>query len=120
MHRYLGGIVKEKRGHSLAVGGVADHVHLLMAVPKTVPVSDLARDLKRASSSWVKRRNASLHGFAWQGGYGALSVGQTEFEVVRSYIRNQEEHHKTRTFQEEYRAFLDKYRIAYDERYVWE
>jgi len=120
MHRYLGGIVKENGGHSLGVGGVADHVHLFMAVPQTVAVADLVRDLKRSSSVWIKRRDGSLKDFAWQGGYGAFSVGQTEFEVVRAYIQNQEEHHKRRTFQEEYRAFLNKYRIAYDERYVWE
>ena len=120
MHRYLGGIVNEKGGQSLGVGGVSDHVHLLVALPKTASVADLVRDLKRASSIWIKGRSPSLGNFAWQGGYGAFSVGQIEFKVVRDYIQNQEEHHKARSFQNEYRAFLDKYGIAYDERYVWE
>ena len=120
MHRYLGGIAKNNGGHSLGVGGVADHVHLLVVMPRTMAVAELVRELKRASSAWIKRREASLQDFAWQGGYGAFSVGQTESETVRAYIRNQEEHHKQRTFQEEYRAFLEKYHIAYDEHHVWE
>jgi len=120
MHRYLGGIVKEQGGHSLEVGGIADHVHLLVAIRQTTTIADLVRDLKRSSSIWIKRRDGSLKGFAWQGGYGAFSVGQTEVEVVRAYIQNQEEHHQRPSFQEEYRAFLEKYKIPYDERYVWE
>jgi len=120
MHRYLGGIVNEKGGRALCVGGVADHVHLLVVMPKTSTVADLVRDLKRASSIWIKGRFPALVGFAWQGGYGAFSVGQKESEVVMAYIQGQEEHHKKRSFQEEYRAFLVKYGIAHDERYVWE
>lgn len=120
LHRYLGGVVNEKGGQSIVVGGVADHVHVLLALSKTVCVSDLVRDLKRASTLWLKRRAPNVGDFSWQSGYGAFSVGQTEKEMVRAYIHQQEEHHKTRTFQEEYRAFFDKYGIAYDERYVWE
>ena len=120
MHHYLGGIINEKGGYSLGIGGIADHVHLLVVMPRTISVADLVRDLKRASSIWIKGRDPALAKFAWQGGYGAFSVGQTECEVVKGYIGNQGEHHKTRSFQEEYRALLDKYGIAYDERYVWE
>jgi len=85
-----------------------------------MPVADLVRDLKRASSAWIKERDPSLNDFAWQAGYGAFSVGQTECEIVRNYIHNQEEHHKARSFQQEYRAFLDKYHVPYDERYLWQ
>jgi REP element-mobilizing transposase RayT len=120
MHRFLGGVVKHHDGNAISVGGVADHVHLLCVVPKTMSVSDLVRELKRGSSLRVKERDLKLRSFAWQGGYGAFSVGQTEVDIVRAYIEGQEEHHKTRTFQEEYRGFLNKYGIQYDERYVWE
>lgn len=120
IHHYLGGIVNGKGGHSIAVGGVEDHVHLLFALPKTMPLADMVRDLKRASSIWVKKRDPSLKTFAWQGGYGAFSVGQTETGVITDYIAKQEAHHRKRTFQDEFLAFLEKYKIDYDERFVWE
>jgi REP element-mobilizing transposase RayT len=120
LHHYLGGIVNHHGGNSIIVGGVADHVHLLLVLPKTMTVSDLVRELKRASSLWLKPRDPSLNDFSWQGGYGAFSVGQGETDAVRTYIANQAEHHRKRSFQEEYRAFLNKYGIAYDERYVWD
>ncbi len=120
MHHYLGGCVNQHGGQSLSVGGVADHVHMLLVLPKTMPIADLVRDLKRASSHWMNEREPGLDGFAWQKGYGAFSVGQTEIETVLKYIHSQEEHHSTRTFQEEYRAFLTKYGVEYDERYVWD
>jgi len=120
LHRYLGGIVNEEGGQSLGVGGVADHVHLLIVLPKTLCVSDLVRDLKRASSLWIKGKDQSQRRFRWQAGYGAFSIGQTEVRAVLTYIANQAEHHKKRTFQQEYRAFLEKYGVNYDERYLWE
>ncbi len=119
MHRYLGGIVN-RNGQSLCVGGVEDHVHLLLVLSRTVTQADLVRDLKRASTLWCKPRNSWLRDFAWQSGYGAFSVGQTEVAAVTKYIEQQEKHHAKRSFQEEYLAFLRKYRIPYDERYVWD
>jgi len=120
LHRYLGGIVNEKGGHSLGIGGVDDHVHLLVSQPKTLSIADLVRDLKRSSSLWIKQKEAAMNHFAWQGGYGAFSVGQGEIAIVQNYIQNQMEHHKTRSFQDEYLAFLKKYGVAYDERFLWE
>ena len=120
LHQYLGGVVNHHGGKSIVVGGVADHVHLLFVLPKTMPMSDLVRELKRSSSLWLKQREPTLKDFAWQGGYGAFSVGQGEVELVRSYILKQEEHHKHRSFQEEYRSFLQKYGIEWDEKYVWD
>lgn len=120
LHVYLGGVIKRHGGNPIIAGGVADHVHLLYAQPRTMTVPDMVRDLKRSSSLWIKEREPSLRDFAWQGGYGAFSVGQTEIDVVRNYIKAQEEHHKTRTFQEEYVAFLHKYKITYDERFLWD
>lgn len=122
LHRYLGGVINNKDGQALCVGGVADHVHILLVIPKNMTVPDLVRDIKRASSLWIKERDQSMKRFAWQGGYGAFSVGQTETDVVQTYIESQEEHHRTRTFQEEFLAFLHKYKIPhpYQEPYVWE
>jgi putative transposase len=120
MHRYLGGLVAQQGGKCLTAGGVADHVHLLVVLPRTMPASDLVRELKRGSSLWAKRKDISLKHFAWQTGYGAFSVGQGEVEVVRNYILKQEEHHRKKTFEEEYLAFLHKYGIGFDERYLWD
>ena len=120
LHRYLGGLINKNGGQVLAVGGVEDHVHLCFALPRTMALADMARELKRASSLWIKEREPLQQQFAWQGGYGAFSVGQMETPQVISYINQQEEHHRKRSFQEEYRAFLEKYQIPYDERYVWD
>ena len=119
MHCYLGGIVN-RNGQSLCVGGTADHVHLLFALARTVALADLVRDLKRASTLWGRERGRGMLDFAWQKGYGAFSVGQLEIDLVKAYIEQQEDHHRKRTFQEEYRAFLQKYQVSYDERYVWD
>ena len=84
---------------------------------RTLSVADLVKEVKTASSKWVKTQDASLHDFAWQQGYGVFSVGMSQKETLLHYIETQEEHHRTRTFQDEYRDFLQKYGIAYDERY---
>jgi len=120
LHAYLGGVIKKHGGAPIIAGGVDDHVHLLYKQPKTMTVPDMVRELKRGSSLWIKTRQPSLRNFAWQGGYGAFSVGQTEIDIVRGYIEKQEEHHKTRTFEDEYLIFLHKYGIEYDERFLWE
>lgn len=119
-HHYLGGVANVKGAQSLGVGGVEDHVHMLIVLPRTLSIADLIRDLKRGSSLWIKDRDPAVADFAWQSGYGAFSVGQTETDIVLEYIRHQEDHHRVQTFQEEYRAFLNKYGIKYDERYVWD
>ena len=93
---------------------------ILLVLSRTVTQADLVRDLKRTSTLWCKPRNSWLQDFAWQSGYGAFSVGQTEVAAVTKYIEQQEKHHAKRSFQEEYLAFLRKYRIPYDERYVWD
>jgi REP element-mobilizing transposase RayT len=102
------------------VGGVADHVHLAVRLSRTVTVAGLVEELKTSSSKWLKTQSPELMTFAWQRGYGAFSVGPADLNAVIAYIDGQEEHHRTRTFQEEYRAFLTKYRIEFDERYAWD
>ena len=120
LHAYLGGTCKELGCPVLAVGGVEDHVHILCMLSRNMALSELVGKVKANSSKWIKTKGEQYANFYWQNGYGAFSVNPTETEVVIKYIQNQEEHHKKRTFQEEYRLFLKKYKVEYDERYVWD
>jgi len=120
MHAYLGGTCNELQCPVLIVGGVADHVHILCGLSRNMSIAKLVGDVKRGSSKWIKTKGRMLTKFAWQNGYGVFSVGQTEVERVREYIAGQEEHHRRKTFQDEYRSFLKEYGIDYDERYVWD
>ena len=120
MFAYMGGIVRERKGTLMEAGGMADHVHLLVAMHQTTSVADLVRDIKSGSSRWMHLRNEHHHGFAWQTKYGAFSVSLSMEETVQAYIRNQIEHHRKRTFQDEFRGMLDRHGFSYDERYMWE
>ena len=97
-----------------------DHGHILARQSRTISLADWVKELKRASSLWIKDRTPALEMFHWQAGYGAFSVSQSQSPVVEGYIRRQEEHHRTMTFQEELRGLLTKHGIEYDERYVWD
>jgi REP element-mobilizing transposase RayT len=114
---YLGGIVREMHGTALIINGTADHVHMLVRIRPVQAAAEIARIVKANSSRWVKEKWKVR--FAWQTGYGAFSVSESSVPAVSRYIAMQEEHHKKRTFQEEYVAFLKKNTIDYDERYVW-
>lgn len=116
----LGSIANRLRCPPRQVGGVADHVHLLVQLDRSVSQADLIKELKRASNLWIHERFPELQKFAWQAGYGAFSVSTSNLESVRRYIEGQEEHHRHVSFQEEYRAFLKKHELAFDERYVWD
>ena len=120
VHAFLAGAVRTAGCECLRVGGVADHVHLAVQLSRTLTVAQLIEDIKTSSSKWMKEQSSKLGAFAWQRGYGAFSVGPGDQQALLDYIDNQEEHHRKRTFQEEYRAFLTKYDISYDERYVWD
>jgi REP element-mobilizing transposase RayT len=102
------------------IGGTADHVHIVCSVARTVAVADLMEAVKADSSKWIKTRGAAYAGFAWQNGYGAFSIGQSQLVAVKRYIEGQKEHHRQHTFQDEYREFLRRYGVQYDERYVWD
>ncbi len=117
---FLAGAVRQCDCEAYRVGGVADHVHLAVRLSRTLSIADLVKELKTSSSKWVKTTLDSLGVFAWQQGYGAFSVGMSQKDALIDYIDTQEEHHRTRTFQDEYRDFLTKYEIEYDERYVWD
>lgn len=115
---YLAGTLNEMNCHAIKVGGVEDHVHLLFVLSKTRALCDVVMDVKKGSSIWAKEH---VHpDFYWQTGYGAFSVSRSNEERVTEYIVGQQEHHKKRTFQDEFRAFLRKHGIEWDERDVWD
>jgi putative transposase len=118
LHGYLGGIVRNVEGVPEAIGGVADHVHMLIGLRAKHCLADVVRDIKAVSSRWV-HEVMSDEAFAWQEGYGAFTVGAPQRESVRDYIARQEEHHRLQTFQEEYLEFLKRSGVEYDERYLW-
>ena len=120
IHAYLGGISKQLDCPPIVIGGVEDHVHILARHGRTITQADWVKELKRVSSQWIKDHDSSLRDFSWQSGYGVFSVSASNLETVERYIANQEEHHKKTTFQDEYRAFLKRHSIPWDEKYVWD
>jgi putative transposase len=118
LHGYFGGILGDLHGVAEAVGGVADHVHLLLGLRATHRLADVVRELKAGSSRWV-HQEIKTSDFAWQEGYGAFTVSPTHREAVQHYIARQAEHHRQRSFQEEYLEFLRLGGVEYDENYLW-
>ena len=120
MHAYLATICRDLGAELVHVGGVADHVHVVATLPRTVSQAQFVEQIKKTSSKWIKTLDARYRGFVWQRGYGAFSVSPGKFESVRQYVEAQQEHHRTRTFQKEYRQLLRKHGIDFDECYVWD
>ncbi|MEQ1859146.1 MAG: IS200/IS605 family transposase [Chthoniobacteraceae bacterium] len=118
LHAYLGGVIRNVDGVPEAVGGVADHVHLLIGLRATHCLADVVRDVKAISSRWV-HDEMRIAAFAWQEGYGAFTVSPSQRDAVREYIAAQEEHHRQRTFHEEYIEFLRRSGVEFDERFLW-
>lgn len=117
---YLGGIARTNHFKALAIGGVEDHVHLLLSLPSTMPIAKAIQLIKGGSSKWVHDEFAEQRDFGWQEGYGAFSIGISQVPVTVRYIENQREHHRKKTFQEEFLAFLERHGIEYDPRYIWD
>lgn len=117
---YLAGICRQQDCPTLGVGGVADHVHLLLRLGREKDIAGLVRELKRDSSKWIKENNAKLRGFHWQAGYGAFSVSPSHVDALVRYVAGQEEHHRSVTFQDEFRRLCRKYGVEIDERYAWD
>ncbi len=115
----MGGIARENKIKALAIGGIEDHVHLLLSLPSTVTIAKTMQLIKGGSSKWIHEEFPEYRSFVWQEGYGAFSIGISQVEETTRYILNQREHHRTKTFQEEYLAFLEKHGIQYDPKYVW-
>lgn len=120
LFEYLGGICKGLECYPVRVGGYQDHVHILCVLSRKIAQMKLLEELKKQSSKWIKSQGQSYANFYWQDGYGIFSVNPAEIEKVVDYINNQEEHHMRRTFQDEFRAFLRKYKVPFDEQYVWD
>ena len=118
LHAYMVGILDNLKSPSIQTGGTSDHVHSLCTLSRTISQADLIEELKKGSSKWMKAEG--VPSFSWQAGYGAVSIGESQTETLVRYIQNQEEHHRKVTFQDEFRKFLDRYKVAYDERYVWD
>ncbi len=119
LYEYIGGIIRSENTVLLEIGGIADHVHLLLRSRPTPSLSDQLRIIKSKSSRWVHDHFPALEKFAWQDGYGAFTVSMSNLGRVSAYIRNQEEHHRTRTFKDEFLRFLEAHKIDYDERFIW-
>ena len=113
---YLGGISRENKMKALAIGGAADHVHIFVSLPPTLSVAKAVQLLKGNSSKWIHETFPKLRSFSWQEGYGAFSISVSGIEATTAYIRNQAEHHRTRSFQEEFSAMLREHGLPYEER----
>jgi REP element-mobilizing transposase RayT len=116
---FIGGVARTHKMTALQVGGVEDHVHALVTAPPTIAPAQIAQYLKGDSSKWIHEAFSSLRSFGWQDGYGGFTVSKSNIPDVISYIQNQREHHRKKTFQEEYLEFLHRHGVEYDERYVW-
>ena len=120
LHAYLASVCKNLKCPAVRIGGVTDHVHLLTRLPRTVTIADFVKETKRVSSLWLHDRGKDWNKFHWQAGYGVFSVSASNVPQVENYITNQSEHHRRQTFQEEYREFLQRHQVEFDERYVWD
>jgi putative transposase len=119
LEKYIAGIVRNEGGILLDVGGMPDHLHLVARFRPDRSVAEMVRLIKANSSKWINERFGGAGRFAWQSGYGAFSVSQSQLEALQEYVRHQEEHHRTRSFQDEYREFLSRHGIVCDEQYIW-
>jgi REP element-mobilizing transposase RayT len=120
LHSYIATVLKTLISPALIINSMEDHIHILFLLHRTVTLSKAVEEIKKSSSKWIKTKSPELSDFAWQSGYGAFSVSESNIESVKSYIQNQQEHHRTKTFQEELRIILTKHKIEFDERYLWD
>ena len=119
VHTVLASEHQRRKCNAIVIGGTENHVHILCRLHSTVPISDLIGEAKRKSSIWFKGKEGVSKDFGWQSGYGAFSIGQSMVNDVYAYIRKQPEKHRKMSFEEEYREFLQRYGVDFDERYVW-
>ena len=119
LHEYIGGIIRGQGGIALAVNGMPDHVHVLAKLRQDKTLSDVLRDLKAGASGWMHDVFPEAQHFAWQNGYAAFTVSASQVEFVRDYVAHQPEHHRKRTFQDEFIALLRVNEIEFDEKYLW-
>ena len=120
LYKYICGVVNGKKQKVYAIGGVADHIHILISIKPDIAISDLVRDIKANSSKWVNEKRFVVGKFQWQEGFGAFSYAESQLDNVINYINNQEEHHKKETFKKEYLAFLHEYNVEYEDKFLFE
>ena len=118
LYSYFGGILKSLKSPAIEIGGMDDHVHILCVLSKNYSTSKIIEEIKKNTSKWVKTKG--IPNFYWQSGYGAFSISPSHVGIIEKYIINQFEHHKNQTFKDEFRRLLRKYKIDFDERYVWD
>ena len=120
LYAYLGGICKGLECNPIQVGGHKNHVHILCMLSRKITQMKLLEEVKKQSSKWIKTKGSAYSDFYWQNGYGIFSVNPKEIDVVINYIKSQHEHHRKKSFKDEFIAFLNNYHIEYDERYIWD
>lgn len=117
---YMAAIFREHESPALTINGTTDHIHALALLSRKITVAKLVEEVEKSSSKWIKTKGVHYRNFYWQSGYAALSIGQSNMAKLKRHIANQKEHHRAKTFQEEYLEFLKLYNLEYDERYVWD
>jgi REP element-mobilizing transposase RayT len=118
LYSYLGGILKNYKSIPFQIGGTSDHIHILCTLPKTMAPADLAEEIKKSSSKWIKTKGDHYKNFYWQDGYGGFSVSRSGIDAVKEYIQNQKKRHEKVSFMDEYKKLLEAYGIPFDERYL--
>jgi len=119
LHRYMGGIIKGEGGVLLQIGGMPDHIHMVIKLRPIHALSDIMQKVKGGSSKWTNEQNRLVGRFAWQEGYGAFTVSESQISAVIKYVREQENHHKNLSFKDEFMLILQRHRVEYDEQYLW-
>ncbi len=120
LHQYICGVCRNLNCPVIKINGVEDHIHVLLQLGKTIPISKIISEMKSSSSRWIKTKGGHYSDFAWQGGYGGFSVSRPSLEGAKKYLSLQKEHHKTVTFKEEFVAMLQRAKIPYDDKYLWD
>jgi REP element-mobilizing transposase RayT len=120
LHKFITGVVEKRKQKLIAINSVSDHIHILVGFGTTITIADLLHDIKQSSSKLINKNQWTPERFSWQEGYGAFSYSRSHLDNVYHYIQNQQEHHRTKSFREEYIEFLDKFDVIYDSRYLFD
>jgi putative transposase len=120
LHAYMSGILQNLGCFVVLINSMEDHVHLLFDLARTVALSKVVEETKKSSTKWMKTQSNTFFGFAWQAGYGAFAVSESNIAAVRAYVAQQKEHHRKSTFEDEFRQILERHHVSYDERYLWD
>ncbi len=120
LYKYITGIIRNKGQKLLAINGMPDHIHILVGLKPSCCLSDLVREIKKSSNDFIKEKGFIKYKFNWQEGYGAFSYSHSALDNVIAYIENQKQHHRTKTFKQEYLEFLEKFKIEYKNEYLFE